>query len=187
MSHAFSRAATTRCTSSCSTHGSVGSSVNSGGTETGQFRENQASPTASRFPNRVWSRSRKRTLLVSWDQFDAIEDPAADVGSPLERIPPRSSDDQRLLTRLQPAGQPIVSVITEQAAADGRHRDISDIEIDERIVRIALLGARSPRHCRIFRRPCSHRQRSGSAGGRSHPQPGFASHEFRSCRNRLPS
>ena len=76
------------------------------------------------------------------DQFDAVEDAAADVSSPLERIPARPRDDQRLLTRLQPADQPIVAVIAEQTAADGRHRDVGDIQVDERIGRIALFRMR---------------------------------------------
>ncbi len=79
------------------------------------------------------------------DQFDAVEDAAADIGRSFERIPPRSRDDQRLLTRLQSAGQPRVAVIAEQAAANGRNRDISDIEVDEGVVRIAVfrMGGRA--------------------------------------------
>ena len=76
------------------------------------------------------------------DQFDAVEYSAADVGSPLEGITSRSRDDERLLTWLQPAGQPIVAVLAEQAAADRRHRDISDVEVDEGVVRIALFRVR---------------------------------------------
>ena len=76
------------------------------------------------------------------DQFDAVEDAAADIGSALERIAPGPCDHEGLLTGLEPAGQAVESVVAEQAAPDGRHRDIGDIEVNEGVVRIALLRAR---------------------------------------------
>ena len=142
MSQAFSLVATTRCTSSCSTHGSVGSKR--------EFRRHREQGNFGKV-RRAFGRkvAQPRVVAVAeadavgvLDQFDAVEDAAADVSSALERVTPRSRDDQRLLTRLQPAGQPIVTVVAEQAAADGRHRDISDVEVDERVVRIALFRVR---------------------------------------------
>src|SRR5450755_463127 len=81
-------------------------------------------------------------LLVSWIKFDAVEDAATDVSGALERIAARPRDDQRLLSRLQPAGQPLVSIIAEQTAADRRHRDVRDIEVDEGVFRIAFFRPR---------------------------------------------
>jgi hypothetical protein len=54
-----------------------------------------------------------------------------------------------LLTGLQPGGQAIVAVVAEQTAADGRHRDVRNMEIDEGVVRGALF--RTPRSGRIAR------------------------------------
>ena len=76
------------------------------------------------------------------DQFDAVEDSAADVGRPLEGIATRSRDNERLLAGLEPAGQAVESVLAEQAAADGRHGNVSDVEVDEGVARIALFRMR---------------------------------------------
>ena len=76
------------------------------------------------------------------DQFDAVEDPAADICRPLEGIASRSSDDEGVLTRLEPAGQAVKSVVAEQAAADGRHGDVSNVQVDEGVARIALFRTR---------------------------------------------
>ncbi|MET3315499.1 hypothetical protein ABIF41_007340 [Bradyrhizobium japonicum] len=76
------------------------------------------------------------------DQLDPVEDSTPNVGGPFEGITAGTGDDERLLAWLQPAGQPAVALVAQQAAADGRHRDVRDIEIDEAVVRSAFLRAR---------------------------------------------
>ena len=151
MSQALSLVPTTRWTSNCSTQGSVGSKVNSGGThEQRNFGKVRRAFGGKASQPRVVAVAEADAVGVL-DQFDAVEDPAADVGGALEGVTPRSRDDERLLAGLQPAGQAVVAVVAEQAAADGRHRDIGDVEVDEGVVRIALFRMRGGGgDCRIF-------------------------------------
>ena len=77
-------------------------SANSAGTVNRPISGKSGAPSAASSPSRVWSRSRKRMLLVVLDQFDAVEDAAADVAGALERVAPVGRNDQCLLARLQP-------------------------------------------------------------------------------------
>ena len=155
MTSALSRAPTTRCTRSCSAHGSVGSSASSGGT----VNKRDLGKVRRAFGRKV---AQPRVIAVAeadavgfLDQFDAVEDSAADVGGSLERVAAGSGDDERLLAWLQTAGEPLVAVVSEQAAADRGHGDVGDVEIDECVVRDRLPpDARPRRRCPCFRRPC---------------------------------
>ena len=125
MTQALSRAPTTRCTRSCSCPrlGRIEREVRRHDEQRDFGKIRRAFGRQVAQPGVI---AVAETDAVGFlDQFDPVEDSAPHIGGPLEGIAAGAGDDERLLARLQPAGQPVVAVVAEQTAADGRHRDVA--------------------------------------------------------------
>ena len=92
--------------------------------------------------------------LAFLEQFDAIEDAAADIARSLERVGAVARDHDGLLVRLEPRLELLVAGIPEKAASDGGNAHWRKIQVDERCrLDRSSPGCWPPPGCRPWRRP----------------------------------
>ena len=140
-SKALSRPSVPRWTRSCTSKGSVRSN--------GEVVRHHEEPDLAQ-PRRAVGGDAVQPRVVAvaeadalavLDQLDPVEDAAADVSRALEGIGAVAGDQERAPARAR-ASRPslLVGGVAEQAAADRRHGDRRDVELDE-----AILGVRALR------------------------------------------
>ena len=81
---------------------------------------------------------------VALQHLDAVEHPAAHVARPFERVEAVGGDQDRLLSGLEALLERVVAGVAEQAAADRRHADRRDVEVDERVAGVGRFGMVRP-------------------------------------------
>ena len=143
--NALSSAPIDRCTRSCSARARRVEVDLGRNREQRDFAE-PAPPRRRSPPRRVWLAVPEADGVQVLDQLDPVEDAAPDVARALEGVAPRRRQPRWRAAPAEPVEHLPVSGVAEQAAPDRRNGREPGIEVDEGLVRLALLRSRRG-HC----------------------------------------